>query len=197
VRLAERGSEVTGIDFSRRSIEYAKNIAAEKSLNINYLNQNYLDFKVNEQFDLIIMIMCDFCALSPGQRKTLLKVFHNALKPGGSVLLDVYSLTAFEQREEISTFEENLLNGFWSAEQYFGFMNTFKYDDVKVVLDKYTIVESNRIRTIYNWLQYFDPEDLKKEFLQCGFKIESFYSDVAGMPFDAQSSEFAVVARRQ
>ncbi len=46
------------------------------------------------------MIMCDFYALSPAQRKEMLTRFHTILEPGGSVLLDVYSLTAFEQREE-------------------------------------------------------------------------------------------------
>lgn len=39
-------------------------------------------------------------------------------------------------------------------------MNIFKYDDAKVVLDKYTIVEENRTCEVYNWLQYFDPERL-------------------------------------
>ena len=36
VRLAKRGANVTGIDFSKRSIEYAKEVAARKHLDINY-----------------------------------------------------------------------------------------------------------------------------------------------------------------
>jgi len=48
------------------------------------------------------------------------------MEPGGSVLLDVYSLTAFEQREETAMVEANLLNGFWSPNKYYGFLNTFK-----------------------------------------------------------------------
>ena len=50
------------------------------------------------------------------------------LKSGGSVLLDVYSLSAFEQKQEIATYEVNQLNGFWSPNKYYGFLNTFKYD---------------------------------------------------------------------
>ncbi len=49
-----------------------------------------------------------------------------------------YSLNAFEHREETVSYEENLLNGFWSPGKYYGFQTTFKYDDVSVVLDKYT-----------------------------------------------------------
>jgi len=98
------------------------------------------------------MIMCDYCALSPTQRKRILRKFHRILKPSGSVLLDVYSLSAFEQKEEIATYEVNQLNGFWSPKKYYAFLNTFKYDEEKVVLDKYTIIELERTRTVYNWL---------------------------------------------
>ena len=195
-RLAKRGANVTGIDFSGRSIGYAKEIAVREQLNINYVKQNYLEFETEDQFDLVLMIMCDFCALSPTQRKGILSKFHGFLKPGGSVLLDVYSLSAFEQREEIATYEVNQLNGFWSPNKYYGFVNTFKFDEEKVVLDKYTIVETERTRTVYNWLQYFAPEELEREFMDAGFSVEGIYSDVAGTPYDLKSNEFAVIAKR-
>jgi len=195
-RLAKRGAHVTGIDFSWRSIEYAKNVAAHEQLNISYVNQNYLDFETEDRFDLILMIMCDFCALSPTQRKGLLSKFHKNLQPDGSVLLDVYSLSAFEQREEVASYEVNQLNGFWSPNKYYGFLNTFKYDDEKVVLDKYTIIEFERTRQVYNWLQYFAPEDLESEFKDAGFSVKGIYSDVAGTPYDRKSSEFAVIVNK-
>ena len=139
-RLAQRGVSVTGIDFSRRSIEYAKNNAAQNGLHINYINKNYLEFETDERFDLILMIMCDFCALSPEQRQTMLGKFSRFLKQGGRVLFDVYSLVSYNERKEESRHEKNFLDGFWSAEQYDGFLNVFKYDAEKVVLDKYTII---------------------------------------------------------
>jgi len=116
------------------------------------------------------------------------------LKPGGSVLLDVYSLSAFEKKEEAATYELNQFNGFWSPNKYYGFLNTFKYDEEKVVLDKYTIIESERTRQVYNWLQYFAPEDLESEFVEAGFFVKEIYSDVAGKPYNSKSSEFAVIA---
>jgi len=193
-RLAKIGANVTGIDFSKRSIEYAKDVAAREQLNIRYMHQNYLEFQTEERFDLVLMIMCDFCALSPIQRKGLLRKFHETLKPTGSVLLDVYSLSAFEQREEVTTYKANQLNGFWSPNTYYGFLNTFKYEKEKVALDKYTIVELDRTRTVYNWLQYFSPEDIEREFKSSGFSVKRLYSDVAGTPYDHKTDEFAVIA---
>jgi 2-polyprenyl-3-methyl-5-hydroxy-6-metoxy-1,4-benzoquinol methylase len=195
-RLAQRKADVVGIDFSKRSIQYAQDIASEEGLSIQYVNQNYLEFETDDRFDLIIMIMCDFCALSPSQRKTMLSKFNKMLDSGGSVLLDAYSLTAYDERQEASTYEANQLNEFWSPDDYYGFLNTFKYDAEKVVLDKYTIIEADQKRTIYNWLQYFSQDALKLEFEECGFAVENLYSDVAGSPFDPKSKEFAIVARK-
>ena len=194
--LAKCGANVTGIDFSGRSIEYAKEVAVREQLNISYVKQNYLEFETSDRFDLVLMIMCDFSALSPTQRKGVLKKFHRILKPGGSVLLDVYSLSAFEQKEEVAIYEVNQLNGFWSPNKYYGFLNTFKYDEEKVALDKYTIVELDRIRKVYNWLQYFAPENLETEFIEAGFSVKGLYSNVAGTPYDRNSSEFAVIASK-
>jgi hypothetical protein len=109
----------------------------------------------------------------------------------------MYSLNAFEKRKETALYETNLLDGFWSGNKYDGFQNTFKYENEKVVLDKYTIVEAGKTRTIYNWLQYFSLDTLEKEFTECDLIIEEFLSDVAGTPFDSKADEFAVVAKKR
>ena len=195
-RLAQRGADVTGIDFSRRSIDYAREVAVNERLDIRYVTQDYLEFETEERFDLVLMIMCDFCALSPAQRKKLLVTFHTVLKAGGSVLLDVYSLNAFDERQEAATYEKNLLDGFWSPHEYYGFLNIFKYEQEKVILDKYTLIEKSRKRLVYNWLQYFSAETLEKEFEDNAFEVTGLYADVAGKPFGPKSTEFAVVAKK-
>jgi cyclopropane fatty-acyl-phospholipid synthase-like methyltransferase len=195
-RLAKTGASITGIDFSRRSIEYAREMAERETLSIRYIHQNYLEFDTSERFDLILMIYCDFCALSPTQRKLMLAKFSHLLNSGGAVILDAYSLQAFDRRQESSIFEHNLLNGFWSAREYYGFLHVFKYPDQKVVLDKYTIVEADRSRTIYNWLQYFSREQIEREFLECGLKITEFFGDAAGAVYSADSVEFAIEAQK-
>ena len=194
--FAEKGAKVTGIDFSKRSIEYAKNIAKQKCLEIDYVNQNYLSYETDKRFNLITMIMCDYCALSPEQREKLLQIFYKVLKPDGSILLDAYTLESYKKREERSLYETNLLNGFWSDEKYYGFLNIYKYEEEKVVLDKYTIIEKDRIRFIYNWLQYFSEESIKKEFDRNNFIVENIFSDVAGSNYNLNDDEIAIVAKK-
>ena len=195
-RLARRGGAVTGIDFSARSIEYARAEAAREGLAIRYENRDYLEFTADTAFDLAVMIMGDFSALSPDRRRRMLDIFAAALAPGGAVVLDVYSMALFDAREESASYAPNLLDGFWSAAPYYGFLNVFKYADARVCLDKYTIVEESRTREVYNWLQHFTPESLTAEFREAGFEIEQVLGDVAGADYDAKAPEFAVVARR-
>ena len=195
-QLAEKGADVTGIDFSETFIQHAKEVAKQKEMDINYVLQDSLEFETEERFDLITLLLCDFCALSPSQRKTMLKKFYKFLKPDGSVLIDVYSLNAFNQREEAETYEHSRLNGFWSPENYYCFQNMFKYDEEKVVLDKYTIIEEKRTRVVYNWLQYYSEDSLRKEFEENGFKVEGFYSDVTGTTTSPESLEIVIIAKK-
>ena len=195
-RFASVGAAVTGIDFSRRSINHAVGEARKRGLAIDFVLGDYLDYRSDQKFDLITMVYCDLCALSADQRHRLLTNFCGLLADGGSILLDVFSLQAFAGREESSSHGFQFMDGFWATGDYWGFGNTFKYDEAKVVLDKYTIVEPHQTRCVYNWLKYFPFETLAEEFEQCGLKIGERYSDVAGTPY-ADGDVFAVVAQKK
>jgi hypothetical protein len=126
----------------------------------------------------------------------MLDKYFRFLKPGGCILLDVHSINTFDEISEGATYEWNQLDHFWSSGEYFGFLNTFKYDAEKVTLDKYTIIEESRTRVIYNWLQHFSQTSLSREFIESGFLVKEFYSDVCGTPFSEDSPDMAVVAMK-
>lgn len=194
-RFAQKGVNVTGVDFSATSIDYARKVAGENALQIEYIEENYLTFETDKKFNLITMIFCDFCALSPAQRFELLEKIKNMLTDDGSILLDVYTDKAFEKRTESSNYEHNLMNGFWAPHDYYGFLNIFKYMQERVVLDKYTIVEPGGERVVYNWLQYFSLEAFTREVEAHGLYVDSVYDDVRGSTYTG-SDEMAVILRR-
>lgn len=196
-RLARLGLSVTGIDFSSRSIAYAIEYAEKENLDVTYVEADYLDIHPKGNFDLIMMIMCDFCALSSTQRRKMLAKFEGLLSDRGHIVLDVHSMNAFADKREGLICEKDQLGGFWSPNPYYGFVASFKYDGEKVSVDKYTIVERHEIREIYNWLQYFTPESLTQEAHDAGLKVDQLYRDVSGTPYDAKAGEFAVVLKRR
>ena len=195
-RLARCGAQVIGVDFSANSLEYARKQAAAENLDIQYIQQSYFEYEGTNRVDLISMIFCDFCAMSPSQRALMLNKFTCLLKPGGQVLLDVFSLAGYEHRQENASFTYYPVGGFWSGQAYFEFASTYKYEAEDVVLDKYTLIEANRTREVYNWLQYFSKEGLAREFAQAGLRIHTWLGNVAGDAFDETSDEFAVIAEK-
>lgn len=195
-RFANAGALVTGVDFSPRSIAYAKGAAVKDGLDISYECRDYLEFRTDRRFELITMIFCDFCALSPESRATMLSKFSDLLADGGSVLMDVFTLNFMDTFSESMNLEYSAGNGFWSANPYYVFENTFKYKLEGIYLGKHTVIEQSRTREIYNWLQCYTPESLAAEFAAAGLKISATYANVAGDPYDPAAVEMAVTATR-
>ena len=195
-RFAAKGADVTGVDLSERSINYARGHADENSLKIDYINKNYLQFTTDKKFDLITLIYLDLCPLSPGQRKIMLGKFRDYLADDGKVFLDVLTMKFFETTEENMTIEYSAENGFWSPDLCYIFNNTFKYEQEKVVLNKHSIFEKARTRTIFNWLQCYSLESIKNEFQESGLRIVENYADVSGAPYDPDLIQMAIVAEK-
>lgn len=194
--MAQRGAKVTGIDFSPRSIEYAAGAAREARLSLTFKNADYLKDKLPPEQDLVCLIYGDLCALSPEQRKVLYNKVHGALKPGGHFVFDVFSVGQFRQRQEGASYGRRLMGGFWAPGDYFGFLTTFLYGDQNLALDRYLIVEPNRCREVFNWLQYFDPDIITTELTDNGFSVEQVVDVLTGEPARPSASEFAVIAQR-
>jgi len=195
-RLAQLGAKVTGVDFSDNSLRYARETAVSHNLAIDYIHTNYLEFQSDKRFDLILLIYCDFCALSPAQRQQLLGIFRQHLADGGAIMLDVHSLVEYDKFEEGVSYGRCQSGDFWTDEDYFSFTNQFKYEAEHVTLAKYSIFTPSRSFEVYNWLQHFDRESLTAEFAASGLAITDWYANVAGEPFDPQSNTMAIVAQK-
>ena len=94
-KFSKEGYQVTGIDYSKRSIDYAQQSASKQNLDITYLYENYLDMDLKKVFDFATMIYCDYGALSTSDRKTIMRKVYNHLKSGGKFLLDVFSMEKY------------------------------------------------------------------------------------------------------
>ena len=193
--LAALGASVTGVDFSGSSLRYARSVAAAANLRVDYLQADYLGLQLAETFDLILLIFGDFCALGPDRRRRLLDNARKWLAPGGQFLFDVSSAALFRRVQESASYEAAPEGGFWSAEPHYSFTHRFKYDADMAYLDRYAVIEGNRGREIFNWIQCFDQSGLESELREAGWIVEEVFGDVAGGPLDPDADFFAVVAR--
>jgi len=196
-RFDAAGAQVTGVDFSRHSINYAAQQAQANKQQIEYLHADYLADKLPTGFDLVTLISTDLCALSPAQRQTLLARIRDMLSPGGHLVLDVASLAAFTQKQESIELEDRLMNGFWTDGPYVGIQRTIVYPQDHVTLDRYIIVEPDETWEVFNWLQYYSPDSLRAELHAAGLSTDLITGSLSGLPLADDSELIGVIAGRR
>lgn len=184
--LCDRGFSVTGVDFSRRSIEYARNQAEIAGRDIDYIYQNYLELDFDNEFDAAIMVYYDYGVLPPKDREVLLEKVHRALKRDGILILDVYNMSSFYSfREAQSVSYEK--SGFWSPEPHVVIQRNVIYSETKNTLDRYLVMTGDSTDIFNIWDQYYSKETFSGELCKSYFNARDFYDDICGRPFTGQA----------
>ena len=57
-KCIKKGYNVTGIESSIEGIKYAKRLCGKEGLKIKFLCKDFLNYKVNKQFDIILDVGC-------------------------------------------------------------------------------------------------------------------------------------------
>jgi len=177
--MAKKGHKVTGVDFSKNSIRYARKEAEKKKLDITYLNENYLKLDLQEnQFDLVILIFTDFGPLLPSEREQLLNSIKKVLRQGGIFILDVLNDTNLESKVSPKSWEVSE-KGFWKNKPYLALSESFLFKEEKVVLYQNIIIdEQDNIETYRFWNHFFSDDDLKAILSKQGLTDISFFHNV-------------------
>lgn len=190
--LYDQGFAVTGIDFSKRSIAYAREHGKTTGRDIAYHYQNYLDMDYENAFDVAILIYCDFGVLSPQERRTLLTKVHRALKKDGILILDVLHTPYRDSFREMQSvqYEEG---GFWSPEPYAVIQRNKYYGETSNTLEQYLVITEKSFDRFNIWNQIYTREALVKEAEQGNFVLEALYDDVCGAAFTGQGENLCGV----
>lgn len=195
-RLAERGYLVTGIDFSRRSIEYAKQKAEEKHIDIEYIYKNYLEIDYEDEFDLVTLIYCDFAALSHKQREILLDKIYHAMKKGAKFIFDVFTPKNYEGKTESNTWHLNDGSGFWKDDTYICIESYYIYEN-KIMLNQYVVIDKQENVEVYRiWNHCYTKDTIIYELKKAGFEKFEIYSDVSGKPYDEESKTMCIIVEK-
>lgn len=190
--FSQLGFRVTGVDFSKRSIDYAKS----HTKNGTYLCEDYLNLNLKEQFDVITLIYCDYGALTPEDRRKLLEVIDAHLKPGGYLVMDCFTKMQFEERKEetkISLHE----GGFWNKAFYCLVEKYRSFSQEQVWAEQFIVLTENKLHTYYLYNTAFDPKRLEKEITELKNYELSYFSDVRGNEYTSQSKTICVVAKKE
>jgi SAM-dependent methyltransferase len=85
VWLAARGWQVTGVDFSGVALEQARGLAAERGVDVEWVEADVLEWQPPEGvFDLVAVL---YLQVPAGERRAALARAATALAPGGTLLV--------------------------------------------------------------------------------------------------------------
>jgi SAM-dependent methyltransferase len=192
-----QGFDVTGIDISQNSIDYASEQAAEFQYRIKYLCQNYLEIDYQNEFDVITLIYGDLCVLSHEDRNLLLRKVKKALKPGGYLIFDVFTKHYFDGKEAAQSWYISSEDGFWSEEEHLLLQSHFRYKKDKVRLDRYhLILKDGSIRTHNIWQHYFSLNRTISMMEKNGFLVKDYGSNLQGKPYQEKSPWIGMIAQK-
>jgi len=168
------GYDVTGVDFSTSSIEYARSQNPE----VNYIEADYIDVELPKQYDLITQIFCDFSVLSPPDASKLLTKIHNHLAPNGYFFFDVHNLQFFQNSEEM-IYTHVQKDGLYMEGKATITETIEKYPDLLVQLT-HIVAKGKREVELYNWIKCYTEEEITKLLKQHGFKVINTYDTTDG-----------------
>lgn len=195
-RLAEKDLKVTGIDYSRRSIQYAEKYAALNKLEITYIHKDYLTIDYNDTFDIVTLIYYDFDVLSGQDRDLLLCKIHKSMKPGGYFIFDVFTPKYHDSVKEERTwkYEEK---GFWRPIPYLLLTEKIKYPKHNVLLTQYFVLDSNsRFDTYRIWDHAYTKHSISQVLSNGGFHAMQYYGDIIGSEYSDNLKTMAIIAKK-
>lgn len=200
--LARLGYEVTGVDLSSRSLEYAREYAVKENLSVEYHHMDYMGISFQEEFQVVLLIFCDFGVFSLERRTHLLKRIYKALRPGGFFLFDVFTPQNRVNEERTSSWSLSY-EGFWSQRPHLLLTKCFHYPEQDLYLDQYVVIEGEgekeeeeEIKVYRFWEQQYTPESIERLLKDTGFHMRDYYSTMIGEKYHEGAETLTVIAEK-
>ncbi len=187
----QQGIEVTGIDVSTHSIEYAK----EQNKKVKYINGNYLNHKPKKTYDFVSMIYCGLSELIESERIKLLSNVKSMLKDNGLFMFDVWNYTFYEEVEKLNE-EKYEQDGFYMKGRSKIKINNYKYDDLHLILTR-TKIKGHKNISFYVWDKFYNIEEITKLLQDNGLKVVDIYGNTYGGKYIEAEYGLTVVCKKE
>lgn len=196
-RLCKNGMKVTGVDISKRSLDYAMQCAEGKGLDIEYRCIDFFDINYCNEFDVVLQTHGETCTFSDEKRDELFTKIRKALKMDGLLIFDV---TTRAQRRKGGLRNRWYISngGFWRPGKHLVLEQGFDYPKHDVWLDQYIVVDDNANVTIYrNWFHDYTLSSITPVLEKAGFQILHVWNDLTGTSYQEGGDWIAVVGRKK
>jgi SAM-dependent methyltransferase len=195
-RLCFEGMKVTGIDLSRRSIDYARAQADRDGHDIDYICADFFNIDYEGIFDAVLQVYGEICTFSDDKRDMLLSLVRRALKDDGIFIFDV-STRELRMREGLKNRWYFSEGGFWRPGRHFVLEEGFDYPENDTWLNQYIIADEDGTVKVYRlWLHDYSLEIISRILEKNGFKVEQAWNSLSGELYSKGGDWIAIAARK-
>lgn len=186
-RLAARGARVTGLDATSLFLDRARRDAAERGVEVEYVEGDMRSLPWTERFDRIVNWFTAFGYFEDHENRKVLDEAHRALRPAGRLALEVNNL-AWILRNFLPV---------TAVERAGGLMvDLHEFDPLTGrALDERIIVRGNRVRRVTYFVRMFSFTELRDWLFRAGFDQVDGYGEEGG-ELTTGSRRMITVARR-
>ncbi len=190
-RLTKLGHKCAGIDFSPASIRYAKELASQEGLSIDYTQENVHEADYGSECDLVMMLFGEMNVFKKNALLMILKKAKAALRKKGTLLLEAHTFETVEGIGEGAPFWYSEVSGLFSDKPHFCLIENFWNNDVQVATVRYHVVDAATGEVSKQaWSTQAYTEDEYEEILhKAGFKEIIFHESFG----DVEDEDFWLI----
>jgi SAM-dependent methyltransferase len=160
--LAERGYRVTGLDASDFFLERARADASARGVDVEYVHGDMRDLPWRGRFDALVNWFTSFGYFSDEQNQAVLREFHDALVPGGRLIIETQNITRILLNPRPLHFVEregNLMLDEWQLD----------VENARFVTER-TVVRAGQTRKTHFVVRWFSVPELRVWLEGAGFE---------------------------
>ena len=169
--LAERGHCCTGIDFSPASINYAREQAFQKKLEINYQQVDIRQYQPEHDFDCVLLTFGEINVFTKHDAEKILRLCHTALKKGGFLVLESHTFSAVKESGLSAATWYSCDSGLFSDRPHLCLQEQTWDEQTAVASTRYFILdaESGQVNTYGSSMQAYTEEEYHTLLMDAGF----------------------------
>ncbi len=170
-RLARRGHQCVGIDFSPASIEHARETAERDGLAATYQLGDIRQTEFGDSFDLVMMVYGELNVFRPSESRSILAKAFAALKEGGMLLVEPHTFEEVKRQGQSPPWWQSAETGLFSDSPHLWLQENFWHDDLSAATTRYLIVETARatVRRYASTMQAYPDDQFEAMLQKTGF----------------------------
>ena len=161
--LAERGFRVTGLDTTELFLERAREDAAARGVEVEYVHGDMRELPWRERFDGLVNWFTSFGYFSDEENKAVLRGFRDALRHGGRLVLETQNVSrimlAPQPIHVVGERDGDLMIDRWELDA----------ENARFLTER-LVMRGGRARKAHFSVRWFTPPELRSWLEEAGFE---------------------------